>query len=58
MAEARIGAKVVLRNLSSYDANVRLPGFTNQFVVHPHQEIVGLGIEPRHGRTKRACDPV
>ena len=42
----------------NFDAGVRLEGLTNQFVVDPHQEIVGLGIEPRHGRTKRACDPV
>src|SRR5438105_13484598 len=31
---------------------------TNQLVVHPHQEIVGSAIEPCHGRTKRARDPV
>jgi hypothetical protein len=39
-------------------ADVRLEGFANQFVVHPHQKLVSCWIEPRHGRTKRACDPV
>jgi hypothetical protein len=38
--------------------HVRLEGFANQFVVHPHQKLVSCWIEPRHGRTKRACDPV
>src|SRR5262249_43670261 len=37
---------------------LRLRGFTNQLVVHPYQKVVGFGIEPRHDRTERACDPV
>src|SRR5262245_48546960 len=35
-----------------------LRGPTSQFVVHPYQDVVGSGIEPRHGRAKRACDAV
>jgi hypothetical protein len=42
----------------SREGRLRLRGFTNQLVVHLDQEVVGLRIEPRHGRTKRACDPV